>query len=83
MIPAIGLSLLLLIVIIILLASIFWLWMLVDAAMNPRLSDTEKIVWVLIVLFTHFVGAVVYFFVPYRKLFFKKCAFLQWHIKRC
>ena len=52
---------------IVLLASIFWLWMLVDCAMNPRLSDTEKIVWVLIVLFTHFIGAVVYFFVARPK----------------
>lgn len=60
-------SLILLMVLIILLASIFWLWMLVDAAMNPRLTDTEKIIWVLIVLFTHFVGAVVYFFVARPK----------------
>ena len=67
MLPAIGLTLFLVMVIIILLASIFWLWMVVDAAMNPRLSDTEKIVWVLIVLFTHFIGAVVYFFVARPK----------------
>jgi uncharacterized RDD family membrane protein YckC len=43
------------------LASIFWLWMLIDCLMNPRLQGTEKIVWVLVVLFLHLLGAVIYF----------------------
>ena len=43
------------------LASIFWLWMLIDCLMNPRLQGTEKIVWVLLVLFLHLLGAVIYF----------------------
>jgi uncharacterized RDD family membrane protein YckC len=43
------------------LASIFWLWMLIDCLTNPRLQGAEKIVWVLVVLFLHLLGAVIYF----------------------
>lgn len=45
--------------------SIFWIWMLIDAAIHER-DATDKIIWVLIVLFLHFIGAVVYYFVRYR-----------------
>lgn len=44
------------------LAFVFWIWMLIDAIKNPGLSDTEKIVWVLVIVFLHFLGALVYFF---------------------
>jgi hypothetical protein len=43
-----------------LLASLFWLWMLVDCAMNES-GDGDKLVWIIIIVFTHFIGAVVYF----------------------
>jgi hypothetical protein len=46
-----------------LLLSIFWLWMLIDAITNRSIQGTEKIVWVLVILFTHFLGALIYFFV--------------------
>ena len=42
-------------------ASLFWIWMLVDAIINPALKDTEKLIWVAVVLFTHFLGAILYF----------------------
>ena len=45
------------------LAFAFWIWMLVHAITNKGLSDVEKIVWVLVVLFLHFLGALIYFFV--------------------
>ncbi len=41
----------------------FWIWMLVHAITNKGLSDTEKIVWVLVIIFVHFIGAIIYFFV--------------------
>jgi len=47
----------------ILLASIFWIWMLIHAITNKGLSDVEKILWVLVILFLHFLGALIYFFV--------------------
>ena len=53
--------------IIIAVGSLFWLWMLVDAITNAALNGTEKIVWVLVVLFLHFVGALLYFFLARSK----------------
>jgi hypothetical protein len=41
----------------------FWIWMLIHAITNKGLTDTEKIIWVLVVLFLHFLGALIYFFV--------------------
>ena len=50
-------------IILVVIASIFWLWMLIDAITNTRLNGAEKIVWVLVVLFLHIVGALVYYFI--------------------
>jgi hypothetical protein len=44
-------------------ACIFWIWMLIHAITNNGLSGTEKIVWVLVIIFLHFLGALIYFFV--------------------
>src|SRR5437762_1243965 len=45
------------------LATIFWIWMLIHAITNKGLRDMEKIIWVLVVLFLDFIGALIYFFV--------------------
>jgi hypothetical protein len=45
----------------------FWIWMLVHALTNRNLSDTEKLIWVLVLLFTHFIGAIIYFAVGRSK----------------
>jgi len=45
------------------LGTVFWIWMLIHAITNKGLTDVEKIVWVLVVLFLHFLGALIYFFV--------------------
>jgi hypothetical protein len=55
---------------IVLFGTIFWIWMLIDVAGSKALDETEKIVWVLIIVFTHSIGALIYFFVkwlPNRK----------------
>ena len=44
-------------------AFVFWIWMLVHAITNSGLTDIEKLIWVIVILFTHFIGAVIYFFV--------------------
>jgi hypothetical protein len=51
-------------------AFAFWIWMLVHAITNNGLTDIEKLIWVIVILFTHFVGAVIYFFVgrPKRRM---------------
>jgi hypothetical protein len=42
------------------LLTVFWIWMIVDCIKNTRLSDTEKVVWVLVIIFLHFLGALIY-----------------------
>ena len=42
--------------------TIFWLWMLIDCITNAALNGTEKIVWLLVIILTHIIGAVLYFF---------------------
>ena len=52
-----------------LLAFVFWIWMLISAIQNKGLTDGEKVGWVLAVVFLHFLGALLYFFIgrPKRK----------------
>jgi uncharacterized RDD family membrane protein YckC len=59
-----GLEILLVIPIlgIVFLCFAFWVWMLVDCIRNPGLGTDEKLIWVLVIALTHFIGAVVYFF---------------------
>ena len=45
----------------------FWIWMLVSAIQNKGLTEGEKVAWVLVVLFLHWLGALVYFFVGHPK----------------
>jgi hypothetical protein len=45
------------------LATVFWIWMLVDCAMKEPSQGNDKIVWVLVILFTHVIGAALYFFI--------------------
>jgi hypothetical protein len=42
---------------------VFWLWMLIHAITNKGLSDGEKILWVLVIIFLPFLGSIIYFFV--------------------
>lgn len=48
---------------------IFWVWMLVDCATKEPSQGNDKIVWILIIVFTHWIGALIYFLVrrPQRK----------------
>jgi hypothetical protein len=39
---------------------VFWLGTLVSAIKNKNLGDTEKICWVLAIIFLHFIGALLY-----------------------
>ena len=41
----------------------FWIWMLIHAITNKGLGDGEKIAWVLVIFFLHFIGALIYFFI--------------------
>ena len=41
----------------ILCGTIFWIWMLIDCATRESNEGNERIVWILILLFTHVIGA--------------------------
>jgi hypothetical protein len=43
-----------------LLGTLFWIWMLVDCALYEKDQGNTKIVWILIIVFTHFIGALLY-----------------------
>lgn len=51
------------------LCAAFWIWMLVDCAVNEPSEGNEKIVWILVILFAHLLGALIYFLArrPQRK----------------
>ena len=39
---------------------VFWIWMIVDCAKRKFRSNVEKVVWLIIVVFAHWVGALAY-----------------------
>jgi hypothetical protein len=49
------------------LSSVFWFWMMLDCATNPALSGTDKVVWLLVIIFLHFLGAIIYYLVGRRR----------------
>ena len=58
------------------LGFIFWLLMLIDCAKRNfgENQESEKIVWILIVIFTNWLGAILYYFIIKRpsKIMFKQ-----------
>lgn len=40
----------------------FWIWMIVDCVNNEPREGNDRVIWLLIIILLHFVGAVVYFF---------------------
>ncbi|AEH61296.1 hypothetical protein Mzhil_1456 [Methanosalsum zhilinae DSM 4017] len=49
--------------------TVFWLWMLVDCATKETNEGNERLIWIIIIVFTHFIGALLYYFIrrPKRK----------------
>ena len=37
----------------------FWVWMLIDCIRNKSLSDNERILWTLVIVFAHALGALI------------------------
>jgi len=56
----IGLFIALLGLLVVVLIFVFWIWMLIDCIKNTRLTDTERVVWVLVIIFLHALGALIY-----------------------
>ncbi len=58
----------LIMVVIGLIGTVFWIWMLIDCVLRKFKNNTNKIIWVLIIVFGHFIGALLYFlFVRWRR----------------
>jgi hypothetical protein len=46
--------------------TVFWIAMLIDCAKNEPSTGSDKIVWIVVIVFTHVLGALVYYFVQQR-----------------
>ena len=43
--------------------TILWIWMLIDCAVNEPSDGNDKLVWVLIIVLTNWIGALIYLLV--------------------
>jgi len=48
-------------------ASVFWLWMVIDV-LTSDMAGTEKLIWALVVIFLHLLGAILYFAIKRREV---------------
>jgi len=42
---------------------VFWVWMLIDCAQAPEDPANNRVAWILILVFTHWLGALLYFLI--------------------
>lgn len=49
--------------------TILWIWALVDCITNEPSEGNDKLIWVLVIVLTHMIGAIIYFVVrrPQRR----------------
>lgn len=62
--PEIGMPMIfhLIIVALLLGASVFWVFMIVECATKEPASGNDKLIWILIIIFGHSIGALIYYF---------------------
>jgi hypothetical protein len=41
-------------------AFAFWVWTIVDAVKNPRLSDNTRLIWILVIVLVGPLGSLIY-----------------------
>jgi NADH:ubiquinone oxidoreductase subunit 6 (subunit J) len=46
---------------------VFWIWMLIDCIRNDRITNDERLIWVIVIIFINIIGAVMYYFLGYRQ----------------
>jgi len=46
---------------------VFWILMVIDVVQRKFKNSNEQIVWVLVIIFTHIIGALIYYFIVKRK----------------
>ena len=42
---------------------VFWIWLIIDCAKRKFKNELEKIIWILIIIFTNWIGALAYLIV--------------------
>lgn len=42
---------------------IFWIWALVDCATKEKSEGNDKLIWILVIVLTHWIGALIYLIV--------------------
>jgi len=43
--------------------TILWIWMIVDCATKEPVEGNERLIWILIIVLTHWIGALIYLLV--------------------
>ena len=56
-----------LLILLVLIVLIFEVWMFVDAIQNPELTQTDRLLWCLGMVFIHPIVAIAYYFVVFSK----------------
>lgn len=46
--------------------TVFWVLMIIDCAKRKQLTDSERVAWILVLVFLGFLGAGVYYFAVKR-----------------
>jgi len=44
-------------------AAAFWVWMIIDCATREPVEGNERLIWILIIVLAHWIGALIYYFV--------------------
>ena len=48
-------------------AFAFWVWMIIDCAERKFKDKNDKLIWILVIIFLNWVGALIYYFVVKSK----------------
>jgi hypothetical protein len=48
------------IILVALLGSVVWIWALVDCLLHEPAQANTKLIWIIVIVFTHLVGAILY-----------------------
>ncbi|MGV8152364.1 MAG: PLD nuclease N-terminal domain-containing protein [Candidatus Nanoarchaeia archaeon] len=51
----------------IILLFVLWIFMLIDAAKRKFKNDNDRVLWILVLALTSYIGAIIYYFVVKRK----------------
>jgi ABC-type Mn2+/Zn2+ transport system permease subunit len=62
-----GFILTLIIIALIFLIFVFWISMLINSITRKYREESDKIVWVLVIIFTGIIGALIYYFIVKKK----------------